>query len=721
MANNQLLASDNFATGLAAGWSLAHGMTNTCAVVGSLAQPRATSELDGQIWTGIAFPADQISECTIGNLGPAVGTQNSVLLMVRWQAGSTSGYQLLLRKDATNANLAILQRQDSGVTTQLATTSAFTFAAGDVWSLQAAGSCVSVYLNSEPVFSFIFDATYATGSPGFQCYSTQATTNATVSAWRGYNAVQPDGVWTKQGIIIPCPASSIGTTNGGIFLNTTIFQGAPLILGGPQVYYTWMCGGQNPGSNQGVYYAESTDGKNWTLYSSNPVLAVQYFPDVFLNSGTYYMYTQSSAAVGTGNMSLYTSTDRLTWTLVNSAALTPGTSGQWDQIFYSMTVVDIIGGTWYALYAGATSFASQIYKIGLATSPDGINWTKYGSNPILTSPNGGALVPSAAFVKIGGTYYMWFQGSQPGITTAIINPTEAVRYQSTDLINWTNRTKSVHHSQLFEQKGGASGQCDPNSIMNVGSQTYFYLSAGNNGAAPQNWQIELAIAPTTLANLVQHGEDGTQQVASDGFTEPAGPLPATWTTVTGLTALNIVSGNKCEPSVTSGANCAAYYSGKTSSANQYTEITIAALTASGTVAPLVRVQPGVQGFYYTPINTAGVAQGPSFGKNVSGVFSTVSANTTMTYTPQVGDVIRLAVATGSDGFPVLSLYQNSFLIYQAQDYSNQFSTGSPGILAQETASGAAQISAWAGGNAGVLPYGAGGGDLGPGYDFKFRM
>ena len=69
MANNTLLASDNFASGsLAAGWSAQHGVS-ACKVVGSgssaVAEPNASNTSAGQVWTGLTWPKDQCSECTL--------------------------------------------------------------------------------------------------------------------------------------------------------------------------------------------------------------------------------------------------------------------------------------------------------------------------------------------------------------------------------------------------------------------------------------------------------------------------------------------------------------------------------------------------------------------------------------------------------------------------------------------------------------------------------
>jgi predicted GH43/DUF377 family glycosyl hydrolase len=78
--------------------------------------------------------------------------------------------------------------------------------------------------------------------------------------------------------------------------------------------------------------------------------------------------------------------------------------------------------------------ASGVSRIGLATSSNGVSWTKGGSNPILDVGSGpgafdlvGCMAPCV--ISDGGTYRMWYLGV--GYTTRIGYA------DSTDGINWT--------------------------------------------------------------------------------------------------------------------------------------------------------------------------------------------------------------------------------------------------------------------------------------------
>ena len=114
MANNSLLASDNFASGsLAPGWAAITGLS-TCHVVADSpkdTQPNVLSTEAGQIYTGNAFPNNQISEAVFTLVNEA-GTNGQ--LCVRMQSNAYSGYKV-----AFGGTSATIYRMDSGTPTQL--------------------------------------------------------------------------------------------------------------------------------------------------------------------------------------------------------------------------------------------------------------------------------------------------------------------------------------------------------------------------------------------------------------------------------------------------------------------------------------------------------------------------------------------------------------------------------------------------------------------------
>jgi len=400
--NNQLLASDNFISGsLAAGWAAMYGLSEGTVISGSpnVVEPGATGANYGQIWTGFTWPDDQSSEVTTNTVKDS-GTYT--ILNVRWQTGSASGYQANLYNGA-----AYLYVVTSGSSVQLGSTvTGLTFSAGDVWCLQAAGACISLYQNWNRV-AYWYDATYTSGSPGFQQYVTTTTSNTKVLSWRGYSAVQQDGIWQKQGIVIAANATDLtpfGSEVFGAFQNTAIlYEGNAQLLSGT-VYKTWF----TSGVDANIYYAESLDGINWTR-SLSPVISGWSNPAIIKVGSVYYLYAQVKFP---GTIYLFTSTDGINWAKYGSPTpmLSEGSAGSWDETgLFLLVPVAIISGTWYGLYTGASVSSPSLYSIGLATSPDGKAWTKYAGNPVLTN-----VTSSQAIVNVNGTWYAWFYSNQPG-------------------------------------------------------------------------------------------------------------------------------------------------------------------------------------------------------------------------------------------------------------------------------------------------------------------
>ena len=133
-----------------------------------------------------------------------------------------------------------------------------------------------------------------------------------------------------------------------------------------------------------------------------------------------------------------TSTDGTTWVKVGSV-IERGVAGSWDDYFIHHPAVIKYNGVYYMFYAGAKSTSAANYKIGLATSVNGINWTKEATNPVLTIGAGGDFddlyIRPSCPILIYGTWYMWYWATKTGPTYALGLAT------SPDLITWTKQGK----------------------------------------------------------------------------------------------------------------------------------------------------------------------------------------------------------------------------------------------------------------------------------------
>ncbi|MFN2273172.1 MAG: right-handed parallel beta-helix repeat-containing protein, partial [Anaerolineae bacterium] len=157
----------------------------------------------------------------------------------------------------------------------------------------------------------------------------------------------------------------------------------------------------------------------------------------------------------------------------------PTIPGDWDSGQFGMphVVWDAHVGEYKMYYT--SSGTNHPFAIGLATSPDSIDWEKYPDNPILLSNPGtweGDLVQEA-YVRIEGpgTYKMWYDnGSRIGYAT------------STDGIHWDKRPDPV-----FEPAPGSwdSTMVRTPSVVWTGSE-YLMAYEGDDGS----WDLYAGVA-----------------------------------------------------------------------------------------------------------------------------------------------------------------------------------------------------------------------------------
>ena len=95
--------------------------------------------------------------------------------------------------------------------------------------------------------------------------------------------------------------------------------------------------------------------------------------------------------------------------------VTYGASGEWDD-YGLLSGAVIWDGSQYLMYF--TGIDGSNWRIGAATSPDGVVWTKYANNPVIVLGASGewddvhVLRPDALFD--GSTYHLWYTASDGG-------------------------------------------------------------------------------------------------------------------------------------------------------------------------------------------------------------------------------------------------------------------------------------------------------------------
>ncbi len=326
-------------------------------------------------------------------------------------------------------------------------------------------------------------------------------TSATISMYYCSAA----NTWTA---IAAGPGGGAGAVGGAVWnrKDTVIFNaGEPTVLidtncpiyGTASCYRMWYTTGWGI---EDTNYAESLDGESWQVYASNPVLAHTNRNNVIKVSSTYHMYV--SPADGSLNDTLikhYTSADGLAWALVGTA-ISPGTTGAWDDAFVNNSAIIIESGTWYMYYEGRKE--STLGAIGLATSSNGTTWVKSGSAPVM-GDGIAQQVGSPSILKSGSTYYVW-----AGCAVGDFLPENLCRWSSTNRTTWTEDLPlAFARGTADEGVGLAEGQADDPSIVVVGNQMWlYYVGSPDGGDADALRRIKLAIAFMSLSDLVQTTE-----------------------------------------------------------------------------------------------------------------------------------------------------------------------------------------------------------------------
>jgi hypothetical protein len=199
----------------------------------------------------------------------------------------------------------------------------------------------------------------------------------------------------------------------------------------------------------------------FTKYGANPIYGpvagyrAVYSPYILVEDGTFRMWHQESDVLH-DNIGYSTSQDGTTFAF-GGIALTHGYSDPavfsqsgnlscrisdradtWDCLHVGDPSVVKVGAQYYMFYSGAASTDGR-GDIGLALSPDGVNWVKYSENPVLRRTPGSyddwwAQQPSVIYD--GSLFHMWYSAKQD---TSPVREARIGYATSQDGINWTKQ------------------------------------------------------------------------------------------------------------------------------------------------------------------------------------------------------------------------------------------------------------------------------------------
>jgi len=293
-----------------------------------------------------------------------------------------------------NSHLALNGSMDSGETewSKHEANPVLTSRESGVWDLEMGSPCV--------LFDGVEYKMWYTGADG-------------VYSSIGY-ATSTDGVtWTKY------HGNPVFTATGSGW--ESLYVGTPEVMIEDGEYKMWY-GGCGESLHSIIGYATSKDGINWARHADNPVLDLGKSgawdcmsvrqSDVLFNGSAYKMWYTGKDSAKTYRIGYATSRDGITWIKHSgNPVLDVGKYGEWD--CQSVRTPDVLfDGIEYKMWYNGNN---KNYRIGYATSPDGIVWTKHYDAPVLDLGPGASWddrqVGSPAVLLNNGEYRMWYTGS----------------------------------------------------------------------------------------------------------------------------------------------------------------------------------------------------------------------------------------------------------------------------------------------------------------------
>ena len=287
------------------------------------------------------------------------------------------------------------------------------------------------------------------------------------------------------------------------------------------------------GTSFSVSEAFSLDMVRWFTYFKNPVLV--HGPagtwdergvrpmSVVRDSTGYKMYYLGFTNASHNAIGLATSPDGMTWTKCpTNPVLDAGPRGAWDSVQASLACVCFDGST-YSLYYTGTNGSRVV--IGLATSHDGIVWTRYPGNPVLDAGLAGSwddhAAQAPAVVKAGGLFHMFYNGN-----------------------NISPDVNAFHIGYAFSHDGIHWTKCSGNPVLSMGNPSewdgqslgtmavlyrdrkfhLWYSGLGMQPGYPLSWQTGYASSDSTFVDSVQQADAPADYLLSQCYPNPFNPV-----------------------------------------------------------------------------------------------------------------------------------------------------------------------------------------------------
>jgi hypothetical protein len=513
-------------------------------------------------------------------------------------------------------------------------------------------------------------------------------------------------VWQPQGNVVANPGGNkIGNPS-------VIYDTNPVVLlGHTNVFKMWA----GLDTNGKIYYFESLDGlTSWTAYSGNPITpgaSAAYFPTVYKEGSTYYLYGSATSFPGNG-ITVFTSTDGVTFTS-QGVQIALGGVGAWDHTgAFQLNVLTQLAGTWYAYYSG---YNGVTYAQGLVTSTDLIHWTKSASNPIFPG-----FIGNICFLTVGDTYYAYAEFVPANLPPALLTS------QNIPLGRWSASSPSGPWTPLESNgnqvptyyiasaaefvAGGSSGlpTCQPNDprMVVANGNIYLYYTFTTQGGIEQSINAALA-SGVTPAQLVATYE-GVVNVPFTGLTalnlatlgsDPgtgadANPIGGNWSPQLAGDVAQRLSNIIRVGSISTQAD--SYWNAVSWAADQWSRITVNNEANGSFLGAAARTNTSGVATSYRLVLFGGTGAGA--GLAIQSWVSAVATNLlVLAFTISPNDTL-MAVLIGTSYL----VYWNDYLI--ANVSTSSIASGAAGFeLAAASSVTNAGISAWSGGSLQAAP------------------
>ncbi|MEK6614704.1 MAG: T9SS type A sorting domain-containing protein [Bacteroidota bacterium] len=308
-----------------------------------------------------------------------------------------------------------------------------------------------------------------------------------------------------------------------------------------------------------ISYAWSLNGINWTKYNNaSPVLDVGTSgqwddkwldaPGILKSTSGYFLYYGGDTAQQSPDISsaygVATSADGINWTRYSgNPVLQKGGPSDFDGGWLESPAAYFNpDDSTYMLWYSGKHASNWIIKNGLATSVDGLSWTKYPNNPVTDVGASGSFddmwVVVPAVIKTDDVFEMWYCGfsSSAGFDTVRIG--YAV---SLDGIRWIKYPNNPVYSRFytpFNTSNDNDGPWAPDVVFNKQTSEYMMWYEGTSG-------FQLATSPRNIlfsSNCIVTASNDTMITSNDTISLFAsGGIYYQWNPTYGLNNPNIAN------------------------------------------------------------------------------------------------------------------------------------------------------------------------------------